>query len=144
MAWSDSQAPGHLSTPLAEINTTPLVDVMLVLLVVFLITAPLLQRALPVDLPQVSGNPAPETGPGIRLSLDAQGQLLLEDSPCPWEELTPRLAARLAGQTNPELRLWADRDTRYQRLSQLMAAVQQAGIQRIAFVTEAPQGGNLE
>jgi biopolymer transport protein ExbD len=95
--------------PMAEINMIPLVDVMLVLLVIFIITAPLMQQAVAVDLPQVSAS-------------------ALEDKP-------RVLRAAAADRADPELQLYADRRTAYEQVARLIAAAQDAGLARIAFVS---------
>lgn len=123
--------------PMAEINVTPLVDVMLVLLVIFIITAPLLAHSLALELPQENAaatEPAPRT---IALAIDAQGQLFWDEAPIPDAELAPRLqAAARAGGEPPEIALRADRATRYERIALVLAAAQAAGLPRLGFVTE--------
>lgn len=123
------------SQPIAEINTTPLVDVMLVLLVIFIITAPLFPQAVSIDLPQVDSTRQEESPKVIQLTLDGQGELFWDGTPLPRSALAARLVDARAGK--PELHLRADRATRYERVAETMAAVQAAGIMRIAFVTEA-------
>lgn len=127
---------GAHSQPMAEINTTPLVDVMLVLLVVFIICAPVLQQAVVIDLPQASATPLPASHAPLHLALDAQGDLLWEGQPLGPSELEQRLHA-----LNPdtELQLLADHATPYQRLAEVMAAAQRAGIVKLAFVTAPPR-----
>lgn len=128
-----SRGNGH-PPPMADINTTPLVDVMLVLLVIFLITAPVLHQAVSIDLPQASAAPAPDATQAIRLSLDGQGNVFWNDTPISREQLPARLAAEAVRQ--PELHLHADRNTRYEAVASLMASAQQAGLVKIAFVTD--------
>ncbi len=122
--------------PMAEINTTPLVDVMLVLLIIFIITAPLLTHAIRIDLPQARSQSSPEKPQTVTVSIDAAGALYWEGQAIAPEALADRLAAAAAGQPQPELHLRADRDTRYQVLAELMAQARQAGIARIGFVTD--------
>lgn len=128
----DSQAP------MAEINTTPLVDVMLVLLVVFIVTAPLLTNAVRVDLPSAAAAAHQDKPEQIRLTLDAAGQAYWNDAPVAADALSARFAA--AAQANPqvELLLRADKSTRYELVAKTLAAAQQAGVTRLGFVTEAP------
>ena len=123
--------------PMAEINTTPLVDVMLVLLVIFIITIPVLHQAVPIDLPQVSAQRLEDKPLLIQLALDAEGRYYLDGAPVQHSEVESHFAAT-AGR-NPELHLRADRATRYDKLAGILAAAQKAGINRIAFVTE-PKG----
>jgi biopolymer transport protein ExbD len=136
MAFGGFDSRGGPMQPMSEINTTPLVDVMLVLLVIFIITAPLLTHAIRLDLPQAnapSSTAQPET---VTLSVDGKGQLFWNGEPLAEEALTERLTAAAARSPQPELHLRADRDTRYQRLAEVMSTAQQAGIERIGFVTE--------
>lgn len=133
MAFGGFEEGGN-SQPMAEINTTPLVDVMLVLLVIFIITAPLFQQAVAIDVPQVDAPGLTQDPEVIRLSLDAAGKLFLDDAPVTPESLVVTL--QQSASRNPELHLRADRDTRYARLAEIIAMAQRAGIVRIAFVTE--------
>jgi biopolymer transport protein ExbD len=125
-------------TPMAEINVTPLVDVMLVLLVIFIITAPLLARALKLDLPQAEAPPAAAQPQTIQLTLDAEGSLRWNAQPISAEELPARLAAAAHESPQPELHLGADKAVRYEHVAAVLAAAQKAGLARIAFITELP------
>jgi biopolymer transport protein ExbD len=119
-----------------EINMTPLVDVMLVLLIIFIITVPVMQHSVNLNLPQASSElqqAQPET---IRLSVDAQGEYFWNDSPISDADLEPRLRAEAAKDPQPDLHLRGDKDVRYERVAQLMAAAQQAGLGKIGFITE--------
>jgi biopolymer transport protein ExbD len=128
---------GSGSQPMAEINTTPLVDVMLVLLVIFIITAPLLTHAIRLDLPQAAAEPAAETPETIALSIDAAGGLYWNNEPIAGiDALGQRLAQAAAGTPPPDLHVRADRETRYQWIAEVMSAAQRAGISGIAFVTD--------
>ena len=128
---------GH-DAPMAEINTTPLVDVMLVLLVVFIVTAPLLTHAVKLDLPQATASANEEKPEQIQLSIDAAGQLFWNQQPVAREALPARFAE--AARTNPEvaLHLRADKGVRYEVVAQTLAAAQENGVARVGFVTEAP------
>jgi biopolymer transport protein ExbD len=123
--------------PMAEINTTPLVDVMLVLLVIFIITAPLFQQAVPIDLPQVDSTRLDDKPMTIQLALDADGRLYLDGAPADRATVEQHLLG--AASANPELHLRADRATRYEQVADILAAAQRAGIFKIAFVTESPR-----
>lgn len=128
------------SAPMSEINTTPLVDVMLVLLIIFMITAPLLTHGVKIDLPQASSAPSQAKPQAVSLALNASGQLFWNDQPLAEAELPARLAEAAARQPQPELHLRADRETRYQKIAAAMSAARQAGIQKMGFITlpEAP------
>jgi biopolymer transport protein ExbD len=121
-------------TPMAEINTTPLVDVMLVLLVIFIITAPLFHQAVPIDLPKVDATRLEDKPQVIQLAIDEAGIIFWNGEAIHRDALPGRLDAARAD--NPELHLRADRNTRYEKVADVMATAQAAGIVKIAFVTE--------
>jgi biopolymer transport protein TolR len=128
---------GDEDQPLSEINVVPLVDVMLVLLVMFIIAAPVFAQALRVDLPRAEAPPSME--PQVaNLVLHADGRLVLDDEPVLRESLPVLLAART--QENPQLvlRLGADASVPYQSVAELMALLQSSGVQRLAFATRSP------
>lgn len=122
--------------PMSEINTTPLVDVMLVLLIIFIVTAPLLTHSIRVDLPVAGSASTPEKPDIITLSLNREGRLFWNDAPIGEAELSARLAEAGNRKSKPELHLRADRDTRYQRIAEIMTAAQKAGIQKLGFVSQ--------
>jgi biopolymer transport protein ExbD len=124
-------------SPMAEINTTPLVDVMLVLLVIFIITAPLFHQAVPIDLPKVDATRLEDKPVVIQMAIDEAGTLFWNGDAIHRDTLAGRLEAARAD--SPELHLRADRGTRYEKVADVMAAVQAAGIVKIAFVTEPAQ-----
>jgi biopolymer transport protein ExbD len=135
MSFGAFERPGG-SQPMAEINVTPLVDVMLVLLVIFIITAPLLSYAIKLDLPN---DPAPAAEPApatIRLSIDAEGTIHWDADAVTDDQLRSRLAGAAAGASVPEVHVRADKATRYERIAFVMSAAQQAGLTKIGFVTE--------
>jgi len=135
MAFGGFSESGN-AQPMAEINTTPLVDVMLVLLVIFIITAPLFQQAVPIELPRVSSTKLDDKPRTIQLALDAAGTLHLNGAPATRADVEAHFAAAAAD--HPELHLRADRATRYEQVADILAAAQRAGIAKIAFLTEAP------
>ena len=123
--------------PMAEINTTPLVDVMLVLLVIFIITAPLLTHSIRLDLPSVQAPASTETPETVTVSIDATGQLFWNDAPlADAQALRERLAGIAQRTPQPELHLRADQQVRYQRIAEVMSAAQSAGVTKIGFVTD--------
>jgi biopolymer transport protein ExbD len=134
MAFGGFDQPGS-NAPMSEINTTPLVDVMLVLLIIFMITAPLLTHAVKVDLPKASSQPGENKPENVSLALNGDGRLFWNDQPLAEAELPTRLAEAAARQPQPELHLRADRETRYEKIAALMSAARQAGIQKMGFVT---------
>jgi biopolymer transport protein ExbD len=125
------------SRPLqSEINMVPLIDVMLVLLIVFMITAPLLTHSVKIDLPQASSRPNDEKPETVALAIDGEGRLFWNNEPIEQAALPARLKAA-AGQTpQPELHLRADHNTRYQTLAEVMSQAREAGIEKMGFITQ--------
>ena len=124
------------SPPMSEINVTPLVDVMLVLLVIFMLTAPLLTSSVRLELPSAEAPAASAAPQALTLSLNAQGALFLNDRPITPEQLRQRL--KEAAQANPdtEIQLRADQAQTYGKLVEVMALAQQAGLSRIGFIAQ--------
>ena len=123
---------------MSEINMIPFIDVMLVLLIIFIITVPVMKHAVNVELPKASNERElvkPET---VRLTVQADGSYWLGDEKIADDQLAARLQAEAAKQPQPDLHIRGDREVRYERVAQAMAAAQQAGIARIGFITEPP------
>ena len=130
----------HIRTrraPMAEINVTPMVDVMLVLLIIFMVTAPLLVAGVPVNLPDARSKALDQDAKPVQLSLDATGKIFLNDLEVTPEalpdELT-RIASRGTGEQSPQVFLRADRDLNYGRVMFVMGELSQAGLTRIAMI----------
>lgn len=126
---------GDNRPPQSDINMVPLIDVMLVLLIVFMITAPLLTHSVKIDLPQASSEPTTEKPETVTLALDGSGRLFWNDQPLEDAALPERLARAAEATPQPELHLRADRDTRYQKLAEVMALAREAGIEKMGFIT---------
>lgn len=124
------------SAPMSEINTTPLVDVMLVLLVIFIITAPLLTHAVKIDLPQASSQPLPEKPQVISIAIDGAGTMYWNDVVIAHGDLKGKLVEAATKKPQPELHIRADKETRYQLLAEVMADAQNAGITKLGFLSE--------
>lgn len=122
--------------PMSDINITPLVDVMLVLVVIFLLTAPLLASAIRLDLPRAGGSTPGVAPASVTVVLDAGGQVFLNDQPLDTAALAQRFAALAAQSRDTEVQLRADAAVPYGRVVQVLGAAQQAGLSRIGFVTE--------
>ena len=135
MTFGRFRQSADLFEPMAEINVTPLVDVTLVLLVVFIIAAPLLTYAIKLDLPAAQAAPAGPAPAAIEVSIDAGGVLFWNGTALDADALGARLKQAAAASPQPELHLRADRALRYEFVAQLMSAAQQAGIQHIGFIT---------
>ena len=121
--------------PMSEINVTPLVDVMLVLLVIFILTAPLLTSAIRLDLPQSKAAQAGEAPEALSLSLKASGELFINDKPVTLAALPTALAQLATQRPNLEVQLRVDQSVPYGQVLELMGLAQQAGLSRIGFVT---------
>jgi biopolymer transport protein ExbD len=127
--------------PISDINMTPLIDVMLVLLVIFIVTAPLLTASLALELPVAEGAARRDEAAApafIALALDAEGRVFLADRPIEPESLGARVRELARGSPDAEVQLRADRRVPYGRVAELMAAVQQAGLTRVGLVIETP------
>jgi biopolymer transport protein ExbD len=119
-----------------EINMTPLVDVMLVLLIVFIITVPVMKHSVNIDLPRATSTPQDARPDTIRLSVDAQGRYFWNEQPVAEADLPARLAAEARRDPQPELHLRGDKDARYESVAQALAAAQRSGLRKIGFITE--------
>jgi biopolymer transport protein ExbD len=124
---------------MSEINVTPLVDVMLVLLIIFMITVPVMKQAVQIQLPQAASQPLDPKPQILRLMVDAQGQYFLDNTRLSLDELRQRLGPLAAREPQPALHIWADRQARYDAVAQGLAAAQRAGLQKVGFVTEPPK-----
>jgi len=119
-----------------EINTTPLVDVMLVLLIIFIMTIPVMNHAVKIDLPRASNQPDQTKPENINLAIDADGKVFWNEEAIDHNELAVRIAAAAQKQPQPELHLRAARTVQYEKVAQVMAAAQSGGLGKIGFVTE--------
>ena len=127
--------------PMSEINVTPLVDVMLVLLVIFILTAPLMTSAIRLDLPQSEGGGPGAAPQAVSLVVDAQGALFLNDRPITPDALRQRLSEAARRNPDTELELRADQSVPYGRVVEAMGLAQKAGLSRIGFVAQTVAPG---
>jgi biopolymer transport protein TolR len=124
--------------PMSEINVTPMVDVMLVLLVIFMITAPLLTVGVPVDLPQTEASPLVEPAEPLVVTVDAEGKIYLQDTETPLETLVAKLVAITDAKPDTRIFLRGDRTIAYGKIMEVMGTVNAAGLTRVALITEMP------
>ena len=128
--------------PMSEINVTPLVDVMLVLLIIFMVTAPLLVAGVPVDLPESRAGALDQQAKPVQVAIDGRGAITVDDAPVSEAEL-PRLLAQIAAQPEPSegrrIYLRADRGLDYGRVMQVMGELNRAGLNRVALVSVGPE-----
>lgn len=127
----------HGDDVMNEINMTPLVDVMLVLLIIFIITVPAIKHAVRIDLPRASSQREQSKAEPVRLSVDAQGGYYWNGQTITDSALPGLLAEAASRQPQPDLQLHGDKAVRYERVAAAMAAAHQAGLRKIAFVTAA-------
>jgi biopolymer transport protein TolR len=120
----------------SEINVTPLVDVMLVLLIIFMVTAPMLQTGVDLDLPQAEAQPVPDEEGKLILSVDRHGAVFLGDTPVKWEELEVKLASNAKVKADHELYVDADKNLPYGQVLQVMAVAKKAGVTKLLMMTD--------
>ena len=138
MAFASMES-GDDDAPLTEINMVPLIDVMLVLLIIFIVTAPLLTHAVKVELPKAASS-ANQTKPdNVQLAIDADSRLFWNGEVVEAAQFAERLAAASAQQPQPELHIRAERTTPYEKVAQVMSEAARNGLTRIGFVTD-PSG----
>ena len=141
MAFASLES-GDEDAPLTEINMVPLIDVMLVLLIIFMVTAPLLTHAVKVDLPKASSS-ANQTRPdNVQLAIDASNQIFWNGEPVDTAQLGERLQAAGAQQPQPELHIRAERTATYERVAQVMSEAARKGLTRIGFITDPSAANN--
>ena len=119
-----------------EINMTPMVDIMLVLLIIFIITVPVMKHAVNIDLPRANNEPELIKPANVELSVNAEGVYFLDGTQIKDEELAPRFKSAAIQNPQPDLHIRGDKAVRYERVAQAMAAAQQAGLRKIGFITE--------
>lgn len=132
-----SSRPGQKRAPMAEINVTPFVDVMLVLLIIFMVTAPLLVAGVPINLPDSRAKALDQGDKPVQISLDATGKLYIDEAEISRTDLPQRLAdiAAKGGAQSPQVYLRADRQLDYGEVMAVMGEINRAGLNRVALVT---------
>jgi len=126
--------------PMSEINVTPLVDVMLVLLVVFMVAAPLLTVGVPVDLPQTQAPPITEPKEPLVITINAEGHIYIQDTDIPSESLIPRLTAITGSNPDALLYVRGDKAINYGRVLEVMSLVSSAGFRKVSLISESLKG----
>jgi biopolymer transport protein ExbD len=141
MSVSTGGGPSGDDRPMSEINTTPLVDVMLVLLIIFLITVPVITQSVKVDLPKAA-NVATQTKPeNINIAVDADGNVFWNTAMVPNSEaLLARLKEVAVMDPQPEIHLRGDRQTKWENVGRVIVLCQRSGIQKVGFITEPDRG----
>jgi biopolymer transport protein TolR len=131
-----AQGLGREHRPLSEINVTPFVDVMLVLLIIFMVTAPMMQQGLEVDLPETTSQPMRLQDDSLVLTVKKDGSVLLANALVPAEELEEKLKAVLEGRESEDIFLRADKEAPYGAVVKVMAAARAGGAKALGVVTE--------
>jgi biopolymer transport protein ExbD len=127
--------------PMSEINTTPLVDVMLVLLILFLITIPVITQSVKVDLPKAANIPTQTKPENINIAVDAEGNVFWNTALVPSQDaLLDRIKQVAVMDPQPEIHLRGDRGTAYEHIGRVMVACQRGGIMKVGFITEPDRG----
>ena len=135
MAMGSFNAQNH-QMPTAEINMTPLVDVMLVLLIIFIITAPLMTHSVKVELPRASSLPTPEKPMTLQVAINADNTIFIGNEAVDRGVLEQKFRDAVARDANAEMHLKADKATRYEAVAETMSAARRAGLSKIGFVTQ--------
>lgn len=133
MAFGTQDEPDDVMN---EINMTPLVDVMLVLLIIFIITVPVMKHAVNIELPRATSEPEQTKPQNILFTVTADGSYYWNEQKIADADLEPRLAAEAAKDPQPELHIRGDKAVRYERVAQAMSAAREAGLHKIGFITE--------
>lgn len=135
MAFGSMQDNGR-QAPMAEINVVPLVDVMLVLLIIFIITAPLLTHSVKIDLPKAENTPNITQPEHVELAIRASGELFWNGEPVILEQLASRFSAKVAEEPATELHIRADKLAHYEHVARVMSIAAKAGMTKIGFITD--------
>jgi biopolymer transport protein TolR len=125
---------------MSDINVTPLVDVMLVLLIIFMVSAPLLTVGVPIDLPQTEAKPLSEEREPLTISVNGQGEIFLQETRVALDEIVPRLIAITKAGYEERIYVRGDRNVNYGQVMKVMGTLSGAGFRRVALVTEIGQG----
>ena len=132
------------SAPMSEMNTTPLADVMLVLLIIFIITAPLITNSVNINLPNSKSSATPEKPNVVNVGIDEKGKLFWNGKEINEDQLDLMLEDAIKNNPNTELRLQADRNTRYEKITDIMTKADKSGISKMGFATRVKnQGGAI-
>jgi biopolymer transport protein ExbD len=141
MSISTGGGPGEDDQPLSAINTTPLVDVMLVLLIIFLITVPVITQSVKVDLPKAANIPTQTKPENVNIAVDADGNVFWNTGLVPTPEaLLERLKAVAVMDPQPEIHVRGDKHTKYENIGRVIVLCQRSGIQKVGFITEPDRG----
>ena len=131
------RARGRRHAPMSEINVTPMVDVMLVLLIIFMVTAPMLTAGIPVDLPQAKGEQLQASKEPLTVSLDAKGDIYIAEAKVPLDELAAKLKAIAKNGADQQIIIKGDKGLAYGLVLKVMGRIRDAGFHKVSFLTES-------
>jgi len=134
--WAGQSKWGKDSEPMGEINVTPLVDVMLVLLIIFMVTAPLLTQGVNVDLPDADSPPMQQSVEPVVITIHKDGKIYIQKSRIKLKQLAPRIDAMRKANPNLPVFIRGDAKTAYEHVAKVMSALESAGIRKVGLVTE--------
>ena len=141
MSVTTGGGPSDDEKPMSEINTTPLVDVMLVLLIIFLITIPVITQSVKVELPKAANIPTQTKPENINIAVDAEGNVFWNTGLVPTQEaLLDKLKAVAVMDPQPEVHVRGDKHTKYEHIGRVIVLCQRSGIQKVGFITEPDRG----
>jgi biopolymer transport protein ExbD len=141
MSVTTGGGPSEDEKPMSEINTTPLVDVMLVLLIIFLITIPVITQSVKVDLPKAANIPTQTKPENVNIAVDEEGNVYWNTAMIPTQDaLLARLKNVAVMDPQPEVHVRGDRHTKYESIGRVIVLCQRAGIQKVGFITEPDRG----
>jgi biopolymer transport protein ExbD len=141
MSVTTGGGPAEDEKPMSEINTTPLVDVMLVLLIIFLITIPVITQSVKVDLPKAANIPTQTKPENVNIAVDTEGNVYWNTALVPTQEaLLDRLKGVAVMDPQPEVHVRGDRGTKYEFIGRVIVLCQRSGIQKVGFITEPDRG----
>jgi len=132
---------GRKSAPMSEINVTPMVDVMLVLLIIFMVAAPMLTGGIPVDLPQAKGDQLQQSKEPLTVSIDAKGDIYVAEALVPLEELAAKLKAISKNGVEEQVVIKGDKVIAHGMVLKIMGRIREAGFRKVAFLTDNEGGG---
>ncbi|MBM5786314.1 MAG: protein TolR [Candidatus Fonsibacter sp.] len=140
MSFKFENSRGRRREPMSEINVTPFVDVMLVLLIIFMVTAPMLTAGVAVNLPQSSANYLPDDKEPLTLTINAKGDTFIQETAIPFNQLVPKILAMSKNRTDTRIYVRGDKDIEYGRVMEVMGLLARAGFTKVALISDPPRG----
>ena len=136
MAFNFNRNTSRTNNPISEINVTPFVDVMLVLLIVFMVTAPMLTVGVPVNLPETNADSLPDDKEPLTVSINSKGEIYVQDTRVGYSDLVPKLLAISKNRTDTRIYVRGDKNINYGRVLEVMGTLSGAGFSKVALISE--------